>query len=127
MYGLHICNHVRKYNLLLKVCKISKLNKFKMNPYDTCVANQLVNGLHKSILFHVDYCKLIHKDTKVNASCIGVLHEEYHSIFEDGSVTMKSNPGKFHKYLGMTLDYTKVGQVRITMLKYIYEILDTFD
>ena len=127
MYELHICNHVRKYNLLLKVCKISKLNKFKMNPYDTCVANQLVNGLHKSILFHVDYCKLIHKDTKVNASCIGVLHEEYHSIFEDGSGTMKLNHGKLQKYLGMTLDYTTVGQVKTTILDYIGEVLYDFD
>ena len=98
-----------------------------MNPFDTCVANLLINGLQRSILFHVDDYKLIQKNTRLNDSLIGVLHEEYHSIFEDGSVTMKSNPGKFHKYLGMTLDYTKVGQVRITMLKYIYEILDTFD
>ena len=37
-----------------KFCKMLKLNKFKMNPYDTCVTNLLVNGLQKSILFHVD-------------------------------------------------------------------------
>ena len=27
----------------------------------------------------------------------------------------------------MTLDYTTVGQVKITMLEYINEIIDTFD
>ena len=37
------------------------------------------------------------------------------------------NRGKVHKYLGMTLDYYTVGQVNITMLEYIYEIIDAFD
>ena len=40
---------------------------------------------------------------------------------------MQVNCGKVHKYLGMTLDFTTVGQVKITMLDYIDEILDTFD
>ena len=66
-----------------KFCKMLKLNKFKMNPYDPCVSNQLVNGLKQCILFHVDDCKLSHKDPKVNDSLTGVLHEEYQSIFED--------------------------------------------
>ena len=40
---------------------------------------------------------------------------------------MQVNRGKFHKYLGMTLDYCTVGQVKITMLDYIDKILNTFD
>ena len=35
--------------------------------------------------------------------------------------------GKVNKYLGMTLDFTKRGQVKISMLEYIEEILDAFD
>jgi hypothetical protein len=35
--------------------------------------------------------------------------------------------GKVHKYLGMTLDYTVRGQVKITMFNYVNEILDAFD
>jgi hypothetical protein len=34
--------------------------------------------------------------------------------------------GKIHNYLGMTLDYTVHGQVRITMLGYVDEILTAF-
>ena len=34
---------------------------------------------------------------------------------------------KVHKYLGMTLDCTTVGQLKITILEYIDEILDSFD
>ena len=49
-----------------KFCKTLKLNKFNMNPCDPYVSNRLVNGLQKSILFHVDYCKLNHNYPKVN-------------------------------------------------------------
>jgi hypothetical protein len=35
--------------------------------------------------------------------------------------------GKIHKYLGMTLDYTIRGQVKITMFDYVNEILNAFD
>ena len=102
-----------------KFCKMLKLKKFKINPRDTCVYNQLVNGLQKYILFHVDDCKLSHKDPKLNDSFIGVLHEEYHSIFDDESGKMQANRRKVHKYLGMKLDYSTVGQFKITMLDYI--------
>ena len=98
-----------------------------MNPYDPCVVNLLVNGLKQYILFHVDYCKLRHKDLKVNEIFIGVLTKEYQSVFEYGSVIMQVNRGKVHKYLGITLEYSTVGQVKIAMLKYIDEILDAFD
>ena len=40
---------------------------------------------------------------------------------------MQVNHEKLQKYLGMTLDYTKSGQLKITMLEYIDEILDVFD
>ena len=58
-----------------KFCKTLKLNKSKMNTYDPCVSNRLVNGLQNSILFYVDDCKLSHNDPKANDSIIGVLHK----------------------------------------------------
>ena len=39
---------------------------------------------------------------------------------------MKVIRRKVHKYLGMKLDYSTDGQVKITMLEYIDEILDAF-
>jgi hypothetical protein len=53
--------------------------------------------------------------------------QEYESIFEDGSGAMTMSRGKIHKYLDMTLDYTARGQVKITMFKYVDEILTAFD
>ena len=40
---------------------------------------------------------------------------------------MQVNRVKVHNYLGVKLDYTTIGQVNITMLDYINEIIDTFD
>ena len=38
---------------------------FKFNPYDPCVANKMIKGKQMTICFHVNDCKLSHKDYKV--------------------------------------------------------------
>jgi hypothetical protein len=58
---------------------------------------------------------------------IGYLRQEYESIFEDGSGAMTVSRGNIHKYLGMTLEYSVPGKVKITMLNYINDILAAFD
>jgi hypothetical protein len=40
---------------------------------------------------------------------------------------MTMSRGNIHKYLGMTLDYTVRGQVKITMFDYVDKILTAFD
>jgi hypothetical protein len=47
---------------------------------------------------------------------IEYLQEEYKNIFEDGSGKMTVSRGKVHTYLGMTLDHTARGQVKISMI-----------
>ena len=39
---------------------------------------------------------------------------------------MSVSRGKIHKYLGMTLDYSVRGQVRISMFEYFDEVLNAF-
>jgi hypothetical protein len=48
-------------------------------------------------------------------------------VWEGGTGKMKVSRGKIHKYLGMTLDYSVPGQVSITTIPYIEEILDAFE
>ena len=36
-----------------------------MNPYDTCVANRIVNGKQNTVAWHVDDLKSIHVNPKV--------------------------------------------------------------
>ena len=40
---------------------------------------------------------------------------------------MKVSQGKVHEYLGMTLDYSIKGQVKITMIDYINGILECLE
>jgi hypothetical protein len=100
---------------------------FLFNPYDPCVANKSINEQQMTITFHVDDCKLSHRDSKVMDDMIDWLQQEYKSIFEDGSGKMTVSRGKVHTYLGMTLDYTVRGQVKIMMFDYIDEIITAFE
>ena len=99
-----------------KFCKTLVREGFKCNPYDPCVWNRMVKGKQQTVLFHVDDCKISCVSVKANDELIEILREEYESIFEDGSGKMKVHRGKVLEYLGMTLDYSVDGQVKITML-----------
>jgi hypothetical protein len=110
-----------------KFCNTLLRNDFEVNPYDPCVFNRLVEEKQQTILFHVDDCKISHKNSKVNDEFIEVLRQEYESIFEDGSGKMQVSRGKVHTYLGMKLDFTKPGSVEVSMFDYVDEILATFD
>ena len=79
------------------------------------------------ILFHVDKCKLIHRKRKANDCMIERLCHEYENIFEDGSGKISVIQGNVCEYLGMNLYYTVRGQLSITMLSYIEEIINAFD
>jgi hypothetical protein len=90
---------------------------FSLNPYDPCIANKDIEGKQMTICFHVDDCKLSHRNCKVLDRMIKYLRQEYESIFEDGSGKMTVSRGKIHTYLCMTFDYTVSGKVSITMLQ----------
>jgi hypothetical protein len=92
-----------------KFCKSLRDIGFKFNPGDLCVANKMIDGHRMTITFHVDDCKLSHKEPETMDKMIDWLIQEYESIFEDGSGKMTVSGGKLHTYLGMTLDYTTRG------------------
>jgi hypothetical protein len=100
---------------------------FIINPYNPCVANKIIEGKQMTICFHMDDCKLIHCKKMVMDTMIEYLRQDYENIFEDGTGAMTVSRGKIHKYLGMTLDYTVRGQVKITMFDYVDDILTDFD
>jgi hypothetical protein len=123
LYGTMIASLIYYRKLVRSLTDID----FVINPYDSRVANKMIEGDHMTICFHVDDCKLSHLKTKVMDSMIECLRKEYKRIFEDGYEAMMVRRGKIHNYLGMTLDYTIDGQVKITMFDYVDEILTAFD
>ena len=64
-------------------------NGFRLNPYDPCVGNKLVDGKVLIICFNVDDCKILHLSTKVVDDTIEWLRDEYKVIFEDDTGAMK--------------------------------------
>ena len=100
---------------------------YESNPYDPCVWNKMIKGKQSTICFHVDDCKISHVSSKVNDYTIDWLRRDYESIFTDGSGEMKVARGKFHKYLGMKLDFTTAGVVIVTMIEYVNDIIKAWD
>jgi hypothetical protein len=99
---------------------------FEINPYDPCVANKIVKGKQLTVVFHVDDLKVSHVRALVVTKMADWLKSTYERLFEDGSGEMKICRGKIHEYLGMTLDFTVPGEVKITMIPYVKEIVHQF-
>jgi hypothetical protein len=98
-------------------CKLQEWG-FDFNQYDRCVANKIVNGNQLTVIWHVDDLKVSHKEVKVVDEFMQKLDDE----FGKETPINKSN-GQIHNYLGMVLDYTKHGCVRINMTEYIKMLL----
>jgi Reverse transcriptase (RNA-dependent DNA polymerase) len=92
---------------------------FEVNPYDWCVANKIVNGSQCTIVWHVDDLKISHKDEKVVSDVIKQLQGEFG---KEAPLTV--NRGKIHDYLGMTLDFSEEGKLKVLMVDYIKGMLD---
>ena len=92
---------------------------FHLNPYDPCVANMDINGKQMTVVWHVDDIHASHEDpfeiTKL-AVYLSTLYGEKLTV----------NRGKVHNYLGMDLDYSEKGVVKVSMVKYLQKVLDEF-
>ena len=86
-----------------------------LNPYDTCVANCMINGKQCTILWHVDDLKISHEDPAVVTDIIWQLNNKYGP--------MVSTRGKVHEYLGMTINFSDIGKVKITMYDYVDKMI----
>ena len=91
---------------------------FEINPYDPCVANKMVNGKQLTITWHVDDLKISHVNRNVVSNTITWLE----SIYGE----MHGSRGQRHEYLGMCLDFSVKGEVRVSMEKYLRGIIDDF-
>jgi len=81
--------------------------------------NKVINGKQCTVLWHVDDIKVSHKDENVVTSVLKQINEVYG---KEAPLTVTR--GKVHEYLGMTIDISKKGNVKFTMIDYIQEMLD---
>ena len=88
---------------------------FKINPYDPCIANKMVNGKQCTIAWYVDEAKISHVDKQVVTDIIEQIEER----FQKTTVTR----GKKHTFLGMDITYTEKGTAEITIRQYLEEVI----
>ena len=88
---------------------------FKINDYDRCVANKIINGKQCTIVFYVDDNKISHQDPQVVTDVIKEISNHF------GELTVSR--GVKHDYLGMDIEI-KDSLVYIGMRKQLEEALE---
>lgn len=91
---------------------------FTCNKYDRCTVNKTINGKQCTIVLHVDDLKMSHVDPKVLDEIISKLDKKYG---QEGPLSVTR--GRVHDYLGMTLDYSQSGTVKIRMDDYVKNLI----
>jgi hypothetical protein len=96
---------------------------FEINPYDFCVANKLIDGKQCTIVWHVDDLKISHVDPKAVTTILNLLDGKYGQEIVGGKrAPLTITRGVKHDYLGMLLDYSEAGHVKIDMCEYVRKI-----
>ena len=91
----------------------------KINPYDRCLANKIIDGKQCTIVWYVDDNKLSHIDDKVVTEVIDLTKDH----FGDLTVTR----GKMHNFLGMNIHINDEKNVEIEMKKQLEEAVEAFE
>ena len=96
---------------------------FKNNPNNPCVANRMIGGKQHTVTCHIEDLKSSHEDSKVNDDFLTWLDKMY----GDAKVApVKATRGKIHEYLGMRLDFTIPGKLKIDMVDYVNNMINEF-
>lgn len=85
----------------------------------------MINGKQCTICWHVDNLKISHVDPKIVTKIIEMLNSVYGQEVVGGKrakLTIKR--GVKHEYLGMLLDYSEKGHVKIDMTDYFRRMLE---
>jgi hypothetical protein len=78
----------------------------------------MVNGKQCTVFWHVNDIKVSHEDPNVVTAVLKLFEERYG---KEAPLTITR--GKIHDYLGMTLDYSEKGKVKVLMINYIKNML----
>ena len=92
------------YNLFLD--ELAKLG-FKVNEYEICAVNKIINGKQCTLVWYVDDVKVSHVDEIVVSDIIKYLQKEF------GNLTITR--GKKYQYLGMNMEFCENNKVAIIM------------
>lgn len=93
---------------------------FKINPYDKCVANKMINGKQCTIVWYVDDVKISHMDQTVLDDITTKMQEHFGP--------MEIIKGNEHSYLGMNITINRSRKViEIEMKQQLLETIEAFN
>ncbi len=95
---------------------------YKINLYDPCVANKMINGKQMTICWHVYDLFLGHADPNVVTNLLNWLAQQYNTTDKKLNVTQ----GPIHDYLGMNVNIATPGVVTFNMIPYLNKIFRDF-
>jgi hypothetical protein len=75
---------------------------YKINPYEWCVANKIVDGKQCTVVWHMDNLKILHVDPALIEGLLDLLNKQYGEC-----APLVTTRGKVHEYLGMTLNFSE--------------------
>eukprot|EP00957_Ditylum_brightwellii_P047606 3616093-Ditylum_brightwellii.AAC.1 len=90
---------------------------FKVNPYDRCVANDMINGKQCTLVWYVDDNKLSYADSKVVDNILEKITEHFGEL--------ATTRGDEHTLLGMKLRI-KDKKVEVDMREQLQEAIEAF-
>ncbi len=91
---------------------------FRLNPYDPCVANKMINGTQMTLTFHVDDIKISHFDPQEVMRRI----DWFKSIY---GANVGVSRGTTHNHIEMMISYSN-RQLRISMADYVKKVINGF-
>ena len=91
---------------------------FKINPYDRCVANNIINGKQCTVVWYVDDNKISHEEPKVVTEVIDLMKKHF------GDLTITR--GNKHRFLGMNITINQDKSIEIEMKDQLQEAIDMF-
>ena len=75
---------------------------------------------------YINDLKISHVKAQVVTHMVKWLKKKYEYLFNDGLGAIKACHGKIHDYLGMNLNFSVLGEVKIMMIPYVKDIMTTF-
>ena len=91
---------------------------FELNPYDSCVANENVNGSQCTICWHVDNNKMSHAGPSTASDITKKLESKF------GKITVAR--GKKHEFLDLVLTFHDNGNAEIDMKEHTKSAIQDF-
>jgi len=79
----------------------------------------MVDGKQCTILWHVNDLKISH----VSPEVVNDITQKFEDVFGQEAPLIKTQ-GKIHEYVGMNIDFSETGKVKLTLVDYIKEMLE---